>query len=41
MLAVGIGVYAVLYLGGVLALPPLVQAFVVRPSELSAGDPLS
>jgi uncharacterized membrane protein (UPF0182 family) len=38
-LAIGIGVYAVLYLGGVMALPPLVQAFVVRPSELSREKP--
>ncbi|MGB7606867.1 MAG: UPF0182 family protein [Candidatus Sulfotelmatobacter sp.] len=39
MLVVGVGVYAVLYLGGVLALPPLVQAFVVRPSELTRETP--
>jgi uncharacterized membrane protein (UPF0182 family) len=32
-LAAGIGVYALLYILGVLALPQLVQAFVVRPSE--------
>jgi uncharacterized membrane protein (UPF0182 family) len=38
-LAIGIGVYALLYLGGVLALPPLVQAFVVRPNELSRETP--
>jgi len=38
-LAIGIGVYALLYIGGVLALPPLVQAFVVRPSELVRETP--
>ena len=38
-LAIGIGVYALLYLGGVLALPPLVQSFVVRPNELSRETP--
>ena len=38
-LVIGIGVYALLYLGGVLALPPLVQAFVVRPNELSRETP--
>ena len=39
LLAAGIGVYAVLYAVGVLALPQLVQAFVVRPSELSRETP--
>ena len=38
-LAAGIGIYAVLYLVGVLVLPHLVQAFVVRPSELSLETP--
>ena len=38
-LAAGIGLYAVLYVVGVLALPQLVQAFVVRPSELSRETP--
>jgi uncharacterized protein len=39
LLAAGIGIYAVLYAVGVLALPQLVQAFVVRPSELSRETP--
>jgi hypothetical protein len=39
VLAIGVGIYAALYLVGVLALPPLVQAFVVRPSELSRETP--
>jgi hypothetical protein len=38
-LAIGIGVYALLYLVGVLALPYLFQTFVVRPSELSLETP--
>ena len=38
-LAIGIGVYALLYLVGVMILPRLVQAFVVRPSELSLETP--
>ena len=39
LLAAGIGIYGVLYVLGVLALPQLVQAFVVRPSELSRETP--
>ena len=39
LLAAGIGVYALLYVAGVLALPQLVQALVVRPSELSRETP--
>jgi uncharacterized membrane protein (UPF0182 family) len=38
-LAIGIGVYAVFYAVGVLALPRLVEAFVVQPSELSRETP--
>ena len=38
-LAVGIGIYAALYVVGVLALPYLFQTFVVRPSELSLETP--
>ena len=37
--AIGIGIYAVLYLVGVLALPHLFQSFVVQPSELSLETP--
>lgn len=39
LLAAGIGIYGLLYALGVLALPQLVQAFVVRPSELSRETP--
>jgi len=39
LLAIGIGLYAVLYAVGVLALPRLVEAFVVQPSELSRETP--
>jgi uncharacterized membrane protein (UPF0182 family) len=39
VLAVGIGIYAALYVVGVLALPYLFQTFVVRPSELSLETP--
>jgi uncharacterized membrane protein (UPF0182 family) len=39
LLAAGIGIYGVLYVLGVLALPQLVQAFVVQPSELSRETP--
>ena len=39
LLAIGFAVYAVLYFVGVLALPQLVEAFVVRPSELSRETP--
>jgi uncharacterized membrane protein (UPF0182 family) len=39
LLAVGIGAYGVLYVLGVLVLPQLVQAFVVRPSELTRETP--
>ena len=39
LLAAGIGIYGVLYVLGVLVLPQLVQAFVVRPSELSRETP--
>jgi uncharacterized membrane protein (UPF0182 family) len=38
-LAIGMGVYTLLYLMGVLALPHLFQTFVVRPSELSLETP--
>jgi hypothetical protein len=38
-LALGAGVYALLYIGGVLVLPFLFQRFVVRPSELSLETP--
>jgi uncharacterized membrane protein (UPF0182 family) len=38
-LAAGIGIYAVLYLVGVLALPHLFQSFVVQPSELRLETP--
>jgi uncharacterized protein len=37
--AAGIGIYVVLYLVGVLAMPYLYEAFVVRPSELSLERP--
>jgi uncharacterized protein len=37
--AAGIGFYVVLYLVGVLALPYLYEAFIVRPSELSLETP--
>ncbi|HEX4020119.1 MAG TPA: UPF0182 family protein [Acidobacteriaceae bacterium] len=36
---VGIGIYAVLYIVGVVALPALFQQFVVQPSELSLETP--
>ena len=39
LLAIGLGVYVVLYAVGVLALPQLVEAFIVRPSELSRETP--
>ena len=39
LLAAGIGIYGLMYVVGVLALPQLVQAFVVRPSELSRETP--
>ena len=39
LLAIGISAYGLLYVLGVLALPQLVQAFVVRPSELSRETP--
>ena len=39
LLAVGIGAYGLFYVLGVLVLPQLVQAFVVRPSELSRETP--
>ena len=38
-LAIGIGAYAVLYFVGVVALPRLVETFVVHPSELSLELP--
>ena len=37
--AAGTGIYVVLYLVGVLAVPYLYEAFVVRPSELSVETP--
>jgi uncharacterized membrane protein (UPF0182 family) len=39
LLAYGMGAYSLLYILGVLVLPQLVQAFVVRPSELSRETP--
>ncbi len=39
LVAAGIGAYGVLYVLGVLALPQVVQAFIVRPSELSLETP--
>ena len=38
-LAAGIAAYAILYVAGVLVLPNLFQAFIVRPSELSLETP--
>ncbi len=38
-LATGIAAYAILYVAGVVVLPNLFQAFIVRPSELSLETP--
>ena len=38
-LAIGAGVYVALYLIGVVAIPALVQSFIVQPNELSLESP--
>ncbi len=38
-LVIGFGIYAVLYVAGMVALPQLFQKFVVQPSELSMETP--